>query len=76
MSFDFEKILKNKNVDFNCPKCNGKLSISLSQIGSFVVCRHCKSKIELQKGKNFDSAKSKIDKSVKDLENTFKNFGK
>ena len=38
----------NSEIDISCPSCNGNFSVSLKQVGSKVMCPHCRETIELK----------------------------
>lgn len=73
---NFKNIVGNASIDVKCPKCNGKITITLNKVGSNVICPRCRSTIQLEKGSGFDKSSKSIDKSLKSLDKTLKNFGK
>ncbi|MFD1553417.1 hypothetical protein [Putridiphycobacter roseus] len=68
--FDFSK----EKIEINCPSCNSVLAVTFGQISKedSVSCKSCKNKIKLIDKNNVGK---KIDKSLRDLEKTLKNFG-
>ena len=72
---DFNKIW----VDFNCPKCNYADKVQLVDVKSekTIFCNNCKIKIQLTDGQaSVHSGIDRMSKSLNDLQNTLKNFGK
>lgn len=76
MGLNFNNVFGKANVDISCPKCNRKFSITLNQIGTTVVCPSCRKSIFLQESTDSSKNISNIDKSLRKLDKTFKNFGK
>ena len=73
--FDISK----EKMDINCPKCNSKIKVSLEQVSKqqIVKCNRCQESIQLIDS-NGSSRRgiNDINKSFKDLEQTFKKIGK
>lgn len=67
--------LSSMKIDFNCPGCSFKNEVSLKQVKNedSILCRGCKQSIKLE---NKDNGLKRLDKSFRDLEKTFKKFGK
>jgi predicted RNA-binding protein Jag len=66
------------SVNMNCPECKRSITVSLKQVADEVLVKcNCGQEIQL-KDSNGTNRKAihDINKSFKDLENTFKNFGK
>lgn len=76
MGLNFNDVFGKADVDINCPECNRKFSIKLNQIGTTVVCPSCRKSIFLQDSNNSKRNISNVDKSLKKLDKTLKNFGK
>jgi hypothetical protein len=70
--------ISKQNVDIDCPECGESITITLQQVaeGDLITCT-CGQGIQL-KDSNGESKKAiqDINRSFKDLEDTFKNFGK
>ncbi len=72
---DFNKIW----VDFNCPNCNYADKVQLVDVKNetAIFCNNCKIQIQLTDDQaSVNSGIDKMNKSLSDLEKTFKNFGK
>lgn len=73
----FDSLFGNTKIDMKCPKCTYKLKITLNDIGSTITCPNCSNSIYLQDdNKSVHTSKRNIDKSLKELEKTFKKFGR
>jgi transcription elongation factor Elf1 len=71
--------LNNTWFDFNCPKCGYIETAQLVDVKTerTVYCHNCKISIKLIDNESSShQGIEKINKSLKDLENLFKNFGK
>jgi transposase-like protein len=70
--------LRKQVVDINCPACNFQNQITLkqAQIRSIIICRGCKSNIQLQDYFNtVRKALKSIRRELKGLEKAIENFG-
>lgn len=70
--------ISKQTVNVNCPECKRSITVSLKQVADEVLVKcNCGQGIQL-KDSNGTNRKAihDINKSFKDLENTFKNFGK
>jgi predicted RNA-binding protein Jag len=70
--------ISKQTVNMNCPECKRSITVSLKQVADEVLVKcNCGQEIQL-KDSNGTNRKAihDINKSFKDLENTFKNFGK
>lgn len=73
--FDLNKIW----LDVNCPKCGYIDNIQLidAKTERTIYCHNCKTSIKLVDGEaSVHHGIQKINNSMKDMENIFKNFGK
>ena len=66
-------------IDIKCPNCNGSIKINLGQVSrqQVVKCNSCYQNVQIQDSNG--SARKGIrdmNKAFKDLEKTFKSFGK
>lgn len=75
-NLNFNNMFGNTSIDFECPKCNNTIAITLNQAGSTVVCPACNVSIKLEKDDSFDDSISDVNYSLNELSNTLKNFGK
>ncbi len=70
--------ISTQTVNVNCPECNGSITISLKQVADEVIVK-CKCGQEIQLSDS-DGTNQKaihdVNKSLKNLENTFINFGR
>ena len=70
--------ISKQTVSINCPECKRSITVSLKQVADEVTVKcNCGQGIKLTDSNG--SAKKSIkvlNKSFKDLENTFKNFGR
>lgn len=70
--------ISKQTVKIDCPECKRTITVSIKQISdeALVKC-NCGQGIQLKDSKGTNKkAISDINKSFKDLENTFKKFGK
>jgi predicted RNA-binding protein Jag len=70
--------ISKQTVKINCPECKGSITVSLKQVADEIRVKCiCGQSIQL-KDSNGSSRKAihDINKSFKDLENTFKKFGR
>lgn len=70
--------ISKQTVKIDCPKCKRSITVTIKQITdeALVKCI-CGQGIQLKDSKGTNKkAISDINKSLKDLENTFKKFGK
>lgn len=71
--------LETQWVDINCPNCEYFDSVQLldAKTERTIFCHNCKCSIRLQDSNaSVHSSVDSIDKAMKDLYNTLKNFGK
>ena len=71
--------ISEQKIDFNCPGCGAKNTITLKQAQNqeTIKCVGCKKKIALtDKDGSVNKSVYDINKAAKDLENTIKKFGK
>lgn len=73
---DLMSSIRNHTLEMDCPNCNAKVPFTLNNAGKSIECPNCKVKINLDKSNDFDKSIDSVNDSVKELENTFKNFGK
>lgn len=73
---DFNSLLGDIKIDFECPNCNHSLQISINQIGGKITCPNCSTVINLEKDDNFDNEVKNTNDELKSLDETIKNFGK
>jgi len=74
--FDFSSLFGDSKIDIDCPNCNRKITFSLNDVGKTIKCPKCSTLINLKKDSSFDNSVKSVDKSLKELENAFKKFGK
>lgn len=71
--------ISQQKVDFACPDCEAKNTITLKQAQNqeTIKCTGCEKEIKLtDKDGSVNKAVRDINKAGKDLENTIKKFGK
>ena len=70
--------ISKQNVNINCPACKRAITVSLKQISDQVSVKcTCGQGIQLKDSNGSNQrAIHDINKSFKELENVFKNFGK
>lgn len=73
---NFDSLFGDAEIDFECPECGHKLTISLNDIGSSIKCPGCSVAINLEKDDSFDDERDSINNSLEELEDTLNNFGK
>ncbi len=77
MSLDFNSVLGDSEVPFDCPQCGKTLKVKLGDVGrKSVKCGNCGSTVNVNPDKSFKSSTKSVDKSLKDFEKSLKNFGK
>lgn len=76
MGLDFSSLFGDAELNHKCPKCDSDITFKLSDVGSTIVCPRCNLKIQLDASDDYDKSVESVDKSLSDLEDTFKNFGK
>jgi Zn ribbon nucleic-acid-binding protein len=71
--------ISNQEVDFECPQCKAKNTVTLGQAAreEVIPCVGCGKTIALTDGDgSVKKSVSSINESLKKLENTLKSFGK
>lgn len=71
--------ISNKKIEFECPNCHSKVSITLEQAEKeeIVVCPGCKKNIQLSdKDGSVKQSKHDIEKGIKDLQEEIKKINK
>lgn len=65
-------------IEFECPKCGNKLKMTLDNAssGKTVYCSSCKTEIRLSTDESVKKSIDAVNKSVKDLEKTFKKLSR
>lgn len=75
-NLNFDSLVGNQVLDLDCPKCNAKVPYTINDVGNTIVCPGCSVEITLQATDSLSESKQSVDKALKDLQNTLKNFGK
>jgi len=70
--------INNQEIEHDCPSCGKKIKFTLKQLGTgaTIKCRYCRDDIKLAPDNKSKREYRDMQKAVKNLENTLKNFGK
>ena len=63
-------------LDFECPNCGKTIYFKAKDVGNTVACPHCSESILLKDDGSFKKGVNEVNKSLKELDDVLKNFGK